>query len=114
MGIHYDELPTPEAILDRRKQAECRLLFEELAGLTVQSEALADRMEEIKLELEQFQYMVDGPGIRYENHAFVASEVKGKKILDKVLLIQNGCPKAALDSSYRQGASHTRRIFTRI
>lgn len=112
--IHYNELPTLEAILDRGKQTECRLLFEEMAALEIQKAALEDRMEEIKLTLEQFQYMVDAPGIRHEDRVFIASEVKGRKILDTILLIENGCPKQALKDSYRQSPPHIRRLFTRF
>ncbi len=110
----YDALPTTEAILDRRKQAECRLLFEEMAALIVQMEALGDRMEEIKLELEQFQYMVDAPGIRHENYVFSATEVAGRKTLDKILLQQNGVSKAIIEASQKQAESHIRRMFRSI
>jgi len=113
-GTHYDGLPTTEAILDRRKQAECRLLFEEMAALVVQMEALGDRMEEIKLELEQFQYMVDAPGIRHENYVFSAHEVAGRKTLDKILLQQNGVSKEIIEASMRKAESHMRRLFRSI
>jgi hypothetical protein len=110
----YDTLPTTEAILDRRKQAECRLLFEEMAALVVQMEALGDRMEEIKLELEQFQYMVDAPGLRHENYVFSATEVAGRKTLDKIMLQQNGVAKEVIDMSYKKAESHMRRVFKAI
>ncbi len=107
----YNELPTTEAILDKKKQAECRLLFEEMAALLIQMQAIEDRMEEIKMDLEQFQYMVDAPGLRHENYVFTAHEVAGRKTLDKILLQQNGVSKEVIEASSRQAESHMRRMF---
>ncbi len=105
------EYPDADAILDRARRAECKSLFIELESLIVSIKTLEERVEEIKVTLEQFQYMVDGPGIRYGNHVYSSQQLEGRQTLDETLLMSAGVSKEVINDCYKIGKPYTRRTF---
>lgn len=69
------------------------------------------RLTEIKSELAQIQLLDDLPGLRYGQYCFVAVEREGKSILNRELLIDNGCPPELIAASMKKGSSY---IETRL
>jgi hypothetical protein len=111
---NYASFPQTEYILDNKARAECEALFEELEVLQASIDVQQDRAEEIKRQLDRYQFMVDGPGIRYGQLTYSVADLKGRRSLSEALLMGNGVTKDVIDASYKAGKPYQRRTFKRI
>ena len=106
-------LPTI-ADLDTAQRLEIMNLMEELETVVEQRRALAVREDHLKDELERWQKELKKPGFRHGWLIFRSEVTAGRKTLDKLLLLENGCPAHVLNESYKTGSPSTRVIFKRL
>lgn len=112
--LNYAALPDADLILDRAQRAKCKSLFLEMESLVVSAETIEARMEEIKLELEAYQFMLDAPGIRSGLWAYSCQHHKGRKTLNKEELMMRGVGKDIIDASMKLGKPYEQRTFKRV
>ncbi len=105
------QYPDTSSIIDHAERRHCQELFEELSALTITAQVTKERIDEIKLELDTYQFMVDATGIQHNGYVYSCQQVPGRKTLDATLLMAHGCPKDVIDSSYRVGEPYSRRSF---
>lgn len=113
-AIHYADLPDASLLLDRSARAKCISLFKEMESLVISVETLTDRMDEIKAELVTYQDTLDAPGIRYGGWAYIHRTAKGRRSLNRDLLMENGVSKAVLDASMKTGEPYSQHTFKRV
>lgn len=89
-------------------------LMEEGIKLQDQIDVGSKRLEEIKQELLEIQVANDAPGFRNGDIVFIASFVKGRRMLNRELLLENGCPPEVIQKSYKEGEASWRRQLKRI
>jgi hypothetical protein len=104
----------PVADIQADKRARIMHLMEELEVIITQKNALAVLEDEAKDELEKLQMETGKPGFRHGWLVFTAQVVKGRKTLDKMMLLENGCPASILNASYKTGEPYTRSIFKHL
>lgn len=110
----YPIYPDISSIIDRADRRHCQALFEELCSLTITAKVTAERIDEIKRELDHFQYMVDAPGIQHGGYVYTHEDLDGRRTLNPTALMENGVPKAVIDASYTKGKPYERRTFRLI
>lgn len=90
------------------------LLLARLDRVIAERDALNVEEDDIKTELETIQKATGRAGFRHGTLCFMAQAVAGRRTLDKMLLLENGCPVAALNASYKVGAESVRRTFKNL
>jgi hypothetical protein len=112
--IAYAKLPLVGNIPQPDKRMKIMELLERLDTITTQKAALLVLEDETKDELEQLQKETGKIGFRHGWLTFCSQIVKGRKTLDKMLLLENGCPASVLNSSYKTGESYVRNTFKHL
>lgn len=107
------KLPNVMELEDGYRQKVEKLL-ERLDEVNESRKKLEDEEDDILSELTQIQGKTNQKGFRYGWLCFTATKTAGRKTLDKMLLIENGCPAAVINQSYKEGAPGLRRIFHRL
>ncbi len=90
-------------------------LFEELQSLAITYQVTKERMDEIKRELDQFQYMVDAAGIQHNGYVYTREDLEGRRKLSPTLLMEYaGISKQLIDACYVKGEPYSRRCFRKL
>jgi hypothetical protein len=103
-------LPNVTTLKNEMRQKVMNLM-DLLAEVVEQRIQISIREDELKDQLEALQKEAATPGFRYGNLIFRVEQVAGRKTLDKMLLLENGCPISALNASYKEGKPSTRCTF---
>ncbi len=111
--LEFQALPAVADLETKTKQRVIAAL-ELLDQVSAQKAVLEAREEELKAELERLQLEAGRPGFRYGWLCFASVPTKGRKTLDKMLLLENGCPASVLNASYKTGEPGTRCTFKRL
>ena len=112
--VAFAKLPPVAGIQDTGKRLRVMELMEQLETILAQKSNLLVMEDEAKDELERMQKEMAKPGFRHGWLAFCSQQVKGRRTLDKMLLLENGCPAAILNQSYKTGEPYVRNIFKRL
>jgi hypothetical protein len=107
------KLPSVEG-LEAEARKEVMMLLECLDELMVKKAELALQEDNLKDRLEELQKQLKLPGFRHGWLTFRAQPVAGRRTLDKMLLLENGCPASALNLSYKEGQPSTRVTFKHL
>jgi hypothetical protein len=111
--VEFAKLPLTAELEPSIRKRVVELL--ELLDQTVATREEIEAAEEAyKLELEQLQTASQKPGFRYGLLCYTAQPTKGRKTLDKMALMENGCPAAVIAKSYKEGSPGVRRTFKRL
>jgi hypothetical protein len=70
--------------------------------------------DDLKDRLGDLQRKANFPGIREGDLCFVWQMVKGRRMLNKDLLLLNGVPAEVIDASMKVGKATERRTFKRL
>jgi hypothetical protein len=111
--VEYVKLP-PIADLDQEKRARIAKLMESLDEVITEKLHLTIKEDDLKEELERLQQETGRTGFRHGWLIFCAQSVAGRRTLDKMLLLENGCPAAVLNASYVTGKPSTRVTFKHL
>lgn len=112
--FEFNSLPPVTGLEDVKTRQRVVALLELLDHIVVERTKLEEQEDACKLELEELQRASDKTGFRYGLLCFAAQQVKGRKTLDKMALIENGCPAAVIEKSYKESAPSVRRTFKRL
>lgn len=93
---------------------EAKELLEELDSVQELKSTYEDREEEIKLELQRLQNEYNLMGLRWGDFAFAATSNKGKKTLDKTLLIQYGVSAEVIKACIKTGNPYVKKEFRNL
>jgi hypothetical protein len=108
------KLPNVAGLEDITIRKRVMQLLEDLDQTVREKLALSIREDDLKEELEQLQKQSGKVGFRHGWLCFRAQQVAGRKTLDKMLLLENGCPASVLNSSYKTGKPTTRLTFKHL
>lgn len=111
--LEFKKLP-PVTELDTQKRKQVIDLLETLDQVATEKALLGMREDDLKDELERLQKETGKTGFRHGWLCFTAQSVAGRKTLDKMLLLENGCPAAVLNASYKEGKPSTRVTFKHL
>lgn len=100
--------------LDAPRRDRIITLLERLDEVNDQLHKFEDEKDDIFNELVKLQEETARTGFRYGWLCFTAQKVAGRKTLDKLLLMENGCPAAVIKESYKEGNPSIRRMFYRL
>jgi hypothetical protein len=100
--------------LDTQPRQRVIALLERLDKLKEDLHKLGDEEDDILNELTRIQQETGRSGFRYGWLCFTAVKVAGRKSLDRLLLMENGCPAAVIQQSYKEGNPTTHRKFHRL
>jgi len=89
-------------------------LLEQLDQTVMDRTLLTIKEDDLKEELERLQKEAGVVGFRHGWLTFCCQPVAGRKTLDKLLLIENGCPASVLKASYVTGKPSTRTTFKHL
>lgn len=81
-------------------------LLDEGHDLKAAIETMTERIEAIKMELLQIQIAHDCDGFRNGRLAFIGSYRKGRRMLSKDALLENGVSPEQIAKSYREGDAY--------
>ena len=107
----FASLPHISALKNNNTQRKAQDLMEEANFLRESIEPLSDRFREILDELQNIQTRNHLDGLRCGLTAFRYTETKGRRTLNRDLLIENGVPPKVIESSYKVGEPGTKREF---
>ena len=86
----------------------------EVAEVTEKLAQLNSREEKLKADLNKLRDEAGRPGFRYGSLTFQSIRVSGKRTLDKMLLLENGCPIRVLEASYKEGKPSLHIVFRNL
>lgn len=111
--LDFASLPDIEGLVAETRARVARLLhlLDEATDSVARWEKLVD---EYKTELADIQATTGRTGFRHEQLCFVSQLVKGRKTLDKMALIEHGCPALVIAKSYVEGKPSIRKTFKRL
>lgn len=112
--FEFASLPPVAELEDAKTRQRVVALLELLDATVAERAALEVREEECKAELEALQTAAKTTGFKYGLLCFVAQPVKGRKSLDRFLLMENGVSAKTIQASYKEGAPSVRRTFKRL
>jgi hypothetical protein len=112
-GIEFAKLP-PVAELELAVRREAMALLERLDLVTADKRKLVDLEDDLKNQLDAILKQSGRPGFRHGWLAYAVEEMAGRKTLDKLLLMENGCPAAIVDQSYKVGKPYIRQTFRHL
>lgn len=112
--FEWGALPAVAALENIQTRQRVIALLELLDQLVTKREELETAEETCKAELEQLQVANSLPGFKYGLLAFASQATKGRKSLDKLLLMENGVSAAIIQSSYVAGKPSVRRTFRKL
>lgn len=110
----HKKIPSVDNLKAPAIKATVIALLVRLDKVKADKEKLEIEEDDLKTELEVIQEKVGWTGFRHEQFCFYASRVAGRKTLDKMLLLENGCPASVLNASYKEGQPSMRRTFKRL
>jgi hypothetical protein len=113
-GLDFKALPPVAELESVQTRQRVVALLEQLDQISSQLEELEQEDEKLKNELEQLQCATGRSGFRYGLLCFISQKTKGRRTLDKMMLMENGVPAATIEQSYKEGAPSTRRYFKRL
>ena len=112
--FEFKKLPNVEHLKAPAIKATVIALLTRLDKVKTDKDRLDIEEDDLKTELEVLQEKVGWTGFRHERFCFIASRIAGRKTLDKMLLLENGCPASVLNASYKEGQPTVRRTFRRL
>ena len=112
--IEFASLPPVSEVEDIRTRQRVVALLEQLDKTTAELQELEKRDEALKQELQELQHASGKTGFRYGLLCFLAQQVKGRRTLDRMLLMENGCPASVIEQSFKEGTGSVRRTFKRL
>jgi hypothetical protein len=110
----FASLPPVVELEDVKVRQRVVALLELLDQAVAERQKLEQDEEKYKVELGTLQEATNRQGFRYGLLCFMSQPVKGRRTLDKMLLIENGCPADAINLSYKEGKPSIRRTFKRL
>jgi hypothetical protein len=111
--IEFAKLPSVSDLPATKRKLAMELM-EALDQIVEKKAAILVTEDHLKDELEKIQRLCGTTGLRHGALAFCSQPVKGKKTLDKMLLLENGCPADVLNASYKTGQPSVRNTFKRL
>jgi hypothetical protein len=109
----YAKLPLVAEMPDRYRDTTSQLLHQ-LDETVKQRKKLEVIEDDLKDRLGDLQRKANFPGIREGDLCFVWQMVKGRRMLNKDLLLLNGVPAEVIDASMKVGKATERRTFKRL
>lgn len=112
--FEFASLPAVAEVEDLKTRKRIIELLEELDQAVVDREAVEAIEEGCKAELENLQAATNKPGFKYGSLCFVSQPTKGRKTLDRMLLMEHGVSAKVIKASYKEGKPGTRRTFKHL
>lgn len=110
----FASLPSVAEMEDNETRARIMVLLESLDNAVAVRQELEANEEEWKAELETLQAATNKVGFKFGSLCFVSQPTKGRRTLDKMLLMENGVAAKIIQSSYKEGKPGTRCTFKRL
>lgn len=112
--FQFASLPIVADLEDTQVRQRVMALLESLDEITARKHELQLEEDDCLEELQVLQKRTGRTGFRHGWLCYAAQEVKGRRTLDKMLLMENGCPGSVIEASYKQGAPSVRQTFKRL
>lgn len=106
----FAELPSVDE-LDQRARARAVALLKALETAMREESEVKERVEDLKSSLTELQKASGLAGLRFERLCFIARDMPGSRVLDRVKLIENGVKPSVIEDSMRQGKPYVERRF---
>lgn len=110
----FANLPQVTELQDTKTRQRIIALLELLDQMVEKRAKLEAVEEDCKSELEALQTATNKTGFKYGLLCFISQPTKGRKTLDKYLLMEHGVSAKTIQASYKEGAPGTRKTFKRL